>query len=48
MGRSRMMPDAHDLLAAERFPAEPDALSGWRLARIEEARAILPGLATGT
>jgi hypothetical protein len=30
------------------FPAEPDALASWTLARIEEARAFLPALAGGT
>ncbi len=44
-GEAAFLAAAHPLHA---FPAEPGALAGWTLARIEDARAFLPGLAAAT
>ncbi len=44
-GEGAFLAAAHPLQA---FPDQPDALAGWTLARIEEARAFLPALAGGT
>jgi hypothetical protein len=49
-GWSALTGEAAFLAAAQplhAFPAEPDALAAWMLARVEEARAILPGLGAG-